>query len=92
MIRKQGRLLRNRANRDIAIGCRLQRSRRNRGDRGGDGSKRRALEVVGGALRCGGCRMRRARCLDFLGAFGKPRVIGAKPRGQLGKTGVRSRT
>ena len=98
MIREQRRLLRDRADRDVAIGRRLDRRLLRRLDRRGDRGECRTLDVVGRTLRrrggrgrrgSRGNRLRRGRRLELLGAFGQARIVGAQAGGQFGQTGVR---
>ena len=83
----------DRANRDVAIGRGLQRRRCACGTSGATAAAmaaNAARSTLPERARHSRSRLRRARGFQFLGAFGKPRIVGAKPRGQLGKTGVRS--
>src|SRR5439155_27222730 len=94
MIREQGRLLRDRANRDVAIGRRLDRSLLRRLNCSCDRGERRTLDIAGRTLRRRGGRGLRGsrsnlrRRLELLGAFGQPRIVGAKASGQFGQTVV----
>src|SRR5437867_3552746 len=94
MIREQGRLLRDRADRDVAIGRRLDRRLLRRLNRRGDRGERRTLDIAGRTLRRRGGRGLRGsrsnlrRRLELLGAFGQPRIVGAKASGQFGQTVV----
>jgi hypothetical protein len=54
MVREQGRLLRDRADRDIAIGRRLDRGLLRRLNRRGDRGERCTLDIAGRTLRRGG--------------------------------------
>ena len=95
VIREQRRLLRDRADRDVAIGRGLDRRmlRRFRGDRRSDRGKRRALDVA--LRRCGGrnqrLRLLRSRWLKLLGALGQAGIVGAQAGGQFGQPVVRRR-
>src|SRR5438445_7732999 len=97
MIREQGRLLRDRADRDVAIGRRLDRSLLRRLDGRGDRSERCTLNIAGRAVRRRGDRglpggrsngLCRGRRLELLGAFGQARIVGAQAGGQFGQTVV----
>ena len=97
MIREQGRLLRDRADRDVAIGRRLDRRLLRRLNRGGDRGERCPLDIAGRTLRRRGgtrglrgnrSRLRRGRRFKLLGALGRARIVGAKTGGQFGQTVV----
>src|SRR5439155_17817221 len=87
MIREQGRLLRDRADRDVAIGRRLDRSLLRRFDCSCDRGERCALDIAGRTLRRRG-GARRNRRLELLGAFGQARIVGAQASGQFRQTVV----
>src|SRR5437764_1185409 len=89
MIREQGRLLRDRADGDVAIGRRLDRSLLRRLNCRRDRSERCTLNIAGRTLRGGrSSGLRRGRRLELLGAFSQARIVGTQASGQFGQTAV----